>query len=209
LPHNIKYCILLLEVFQKVSKETPPVSAALSQLYSLPGIFTGNGENGVKFVHYGSGNWADILSGLGSLGGRILSAGGVVKGKGVSKLSQSYQVGCSIQIRGAVIHVEGNNNSSGSSAYVVTGRNVSSNFSTHSGNTDGIIIDTDNWDENGFFKGSWGYTPLAQDSIPSYTGSASVKIMTADGEKQEFIVSVVRPAIPALVGGESDGTTEV
>lgn len=127
---------------------------------------------------------ADILSGLGSLGGGILSAGGVVKGNGVSKLSQSYQVGCSKQIRGAIIHVDCSNNSSGSRAYVVTGRNVSSNFSTHSGNTDDIIIDTDNLDGNGFFKGSWDYTPLAQDSIPNHKGSASVKIMRADGEKQ-------------------------
>lgn len=197
------------EVFQKVSKEAPSVSSALSQLYSLPGIFTGNAENGVKVVHYGGGNWADILSGLGSLSGGILSAGGVVKGNGVSKLSQPYQVGCCIQIGGAVIHVDGSNINSGSSAYVVIGRNVSSDFSKHSGNADGIIIDTDNLDENGFFKGSWGYTPLAQDSIPSYTGSASVKIMRTDGEKQEVIIPVVRPAIPAVVGGESDSTTEV
>jgi hypothetical protein len=74
----------LEEVFQKVWKEVPPVSFALSQLYSLPGIFTGNAENGVKVVHYGGGNWDDILSGLGSLGDGTLSAGVVVKGNGVS-----------------------------------------------------------------------------------------------------------------------------
>jgi hypothetical protein len=199
----------LQEVFQKVSKEVPPVSSALSQLYSLPGIFNGNAENGVKVVHYDGGNWADIHSALGSLGDGILSAGGVVTGNGVSKLSHSYQVGGSIQIGGAVIHVDGSNDSSGSSAYVVIGRNVSSNFSTPSGNADGIIIDTDNLDENGFFKGSWGYKPLAQDSIPSYTGSASVKIMRADGEKQEVILPVVRPAIPAVVGDEFGNITEV
>lgn len=139
------------EVFQKISKEVPPVSSALSQLYGLPGIFTGNAENGVKVVHYVGGNWADILSGLGSLCDGTLSAGGVVKGNGVSKLSQSYQVGGSTQIGGTVIHVDGSNNSTGSSAYVVIGRNLSSNFSTHSGNADGIIIDTDNLDKNGFF----------------------------------------------------------
>ena len=132
------------EVFQKVSKEVPPVSSALSQLHTLPGIFTANAENGVKVVHYGGENWADILSGLSSLGDGILSAVGVVKGNVVSKLSQSYQVGGSVQIGGAVIHVDGSNNSNGSSAYVVIGRNISSNFNIHSGNADGIIIDTDN-----------------------------------------------------------------
>ena len=124
--------------------------------------------------------------------------------------TQPYQVGCSVQIRGAVIHVDGSNNNSDSSAFVVTGRSVSSNFSTHSGNTDGIIFDTDNLDENGFFfKGSWGYTPLGEDSFPSYIGSASVKIMRADGGKQEVIIPVARSAIPAVVCGESDRTTEV
>jgi hypothetical protein len=124
-------------------------------LYSLPGIFTGNAEGGVKFVHYGGGNWADILSGLGSLGDGILSAVGVVKGKVVSKISQSYQVGGSIQIGGTFIHVDGSNNSSGSSAYVVIGRNVSSNFNIHSGNVDGMIIDNDNFPFNTIFCSSF------------------------------------------------------
>jgi hypothetical protein len=145
----------LQEVFQKVSKEVPPVSSALSQLYSLPGIFTGNSEDGVKVVHYGGGNWADILSGLGSLGDGILSAVGVVKGNVVSKLSQFYQVGGSIQIRGTFIHVDGSNNSSGSSAYVVIGRKVSSNFNIHSGNADVKIIDTDNFPFNTIFFSSF------------------------------------------------------
>jgi hypothetical protein len=157
----------LQEVFQKISKEVPPVSSAHSQLCSLPGIFTGNAENCVKVVHYGGGNWADIISGLGSLGDEILSVGGVVKGDVVSKLSHSYQVGGSIQIGGAGIRVDGSNNSSGSSVVVAIGRKFSSNFSTHSDNADGITIYTDNFDENGFSKGSWGYTLLAQDSIPS------------------------------------------
>ena len=197
------------EVFRKVSKEEPPVSSALSQLYTLPRIFHGNAENGVKVVHYSGGNWADILSGLGSLGVGVLSAGGVVKGNAVNKLSQSYQVGGSIQIGGAVIHVDGSNNRSGSSTYFVIGRNVSSNFSTYNGNADGLIIDTDKLDENGFFKGSRAYKPPAQDSIPSYTDSASVKIMRADGERRKVIIPVVRPAIPAAVRGEYGNITEV
>jgi hypothetical protein len=125
----------LQEVFQKLSKDVPPVSSALSQLYLyiLSGIFTGNAEIGVKVLHYGGGNWAGNLSRLGSLGDGILSAGGDFKGNGVSKLSPSYQVGGSIQIGGAVIHVDDSNNSSGGSACVVIGRKVSSNFSTDSG----------------------------------------------------------------------------
>jgi hypothetical protein len=86
----------------------------------------------------------------------LLALVALLRETGVSKLSQSYQVGGSTQIGGAVIHVDGSNNSTGSSAYVVIGRNLSSNFSTHSGNADGIIFDNDNVDKNGFFKGSWG-----------------------------------------------------
>jgi hypothetical protein len=178
-------------------------------LYKLPGIFTGNVENGVKVVHYGGGNWADILSGLGFFGDAIVSVGGVVNGNVVSKLTQPYQVGGSMQIGGAVIHVDGSNSSSDSSGYVVIGRNVSSNFNTDVDSADGIIIDNDNLDENGFFKGSWGYIPLAEESIQIYTGTASVKIMRDDGEKEDAIMPVVRPAIPAIVGGESGNTTEV
>jgi hypothetical protein len=166
-------------------------------------------ENGVQVVHYGGENWADILSGLGFFGDGILGAGGVINGNVVSKLSQPYQVGGSIQVGGAVIHVDGSNSSGGSSGYVVIGRNISSNFNTHVGSADGIIIDNENLDEIGFFKGSWGYTPLAEESIQSYTGSASVKNMRADGEKEDVIMPVVRPAIPAIVGGESGNTTEV
>ncbi|KDQ71512.1 hypothetical protein L798_11484 [Zootermopsis nevadensis] len=178
-------------------------TSRFSNLYHLPGFITGNVIDGVNVVHYGVGNWTDIVSGLGFLPQGNLNASAVIDIKGISKIRHPYQIGASLQIGGAVIPVEG----SSSNRSVVIG-DAGSRGSDFIGNATGIIVSTDDLDENGFLNGTWGYMPLRTESIQSHTGSALVKVTGSGGEKQQVVIPVVRPVIPTIVGNDS-GSTQV
>jgi hypothetical protein len=202
--HFEPHFVLLQKLFQEASNVAAQGSSSLSKLYKLPGFLTENVDDVVKVVHYGGGNWADILSGLGFFPDGNNSHIAPIEIKGINKVSHPYRIGESLQIGGKVIPIEG----SSSNRFVVIGDMGSSSGTTVIGNASGIIISAGNLDENGFLNGSWGYTPLTAGLIQSYTGSANVKITGSEGEQDQFVVPIVRPAVPTIAGNKS-GNTEV